>query len=43
METFLATLTFGFGVALAVFVGTRLHSGLSRQERENLTSTQMDT
>lgn len=29
----------GFGIALAVFVITRLNSGLSRAERKNLTST----
>lgn len=32
-------LALAFGVALAVFVGTRLNSGLSREERKRLTST----
>lgn len=32
------TLAFGFGVALVVFVLTRLNSGLSRAERKKLTS-----
>jgi hypothetical protein len=32
-------LTFGFGVALVVFVLTRLNSGLTRAERKKLTST----
>jgi len=31
-------LVFGFGVALVVFVLTRLNSGLSRAERKKLTS-----
>lgn len=35
-------LAFGFGVALATFVITRLNSGLSRRERERLTSTQAE-
>ncbi|MFC3691476.1 hypothetical protein [Chenggangzhangella methanolivorans] len=32
-------LVLAFGVALAVFVLTRLNSGLSRRERKELTST----
>jgi hypothetical protein len=35
-------LALAFGVALAVFVITRLNSGLSRRERERLTSTSAD-
>lgn len=35
-------LILGFGVALAVFVLTRLNSGLSRRERKELTSTRTE-
>lgn len=31
-------LMLGFGVALAIFIVTRLNSGLSRTERKDLTS-----
>lgn len=31
-------LMLGFGVALAIFIVTRLNSGLSRQQRKDLTS-----
>lgn len=42
MITFEEMLMLGFGVALAVFVLTRLNSGLNRAERERLTSTQTE-
>lgn len=38
-DQILMYLMLAFGVALAVFVGTRLNSGLSREERKRLTST----
>lgn len=42
IDGFEELLILGFGVALSVFVLTRLNSGLSRQERKELTSTGAD-
>lgn len=39
IDGFEELLILGFGVALSVFVLTRLNSGLSRQERKELTSS----
>jgi len=43
LNGFEEALALAFGVALAVFVLTRLNSGLSRRERKELTSTRAES